>query len=98
MLMIAPNYAARHIATRYWKDTTTHSADLSKALIVAAFKHVDVLKGINPNRVYKFKVALHYASDGKVGQKVPSSPYCFVYHKGVMTVQCGHLSPIVTRC
>jgi hypothetical protein len=93
----AKPYVARHTATRYWKDTTTQHANLSNALIVAAFKHVDVLKGLNPSRVYKFNVALHHANGDKIGERV-SDPYCFVYHKGVMSVVCGRLSHVVTRC
>jgi hypothetical protein len=90
-------YVARHIATRYWKDTTTKHVNLSNALIIAAFKHVDVLKGLNPKRMYKFKLSLHQANGDKVGERV-ANPYCFVYHNSVMSVECGHQLYVVTRC
>jgi hypothetical protein len=93
---LTKTYVARHIATRYWKDTTTQSADLSKALATAAFKHVDVLKGLNPNRVYKFKVALHWSNGTKIGEPV-GEPCSFIYHKGVMSSVYGSIATVVIR-
>jgi hypothetical protein len=92
----AKSYVARHVATRYWKDTTTQHTSLSTALIQAAFKHVDVLKGLNPNRVYKFKIALYRADAGTLGEQV-DAPYNFVYHNGIMRVVSGGDAYKVTR-